>query len=185
MVKIDVCTLTSVANVRILEECRLTREKRKGDEVLCMTKLDALTIRVIRSVQLLVFRLNSVLWFPHVCHYTYMFYRGIDFVFIYVPWSGTWFYTRCRCCRLIITWPVPPMKQALLTILKRPGSSPVLWVSFCSIFSFQCIVYGLLLVIFCRPLHCLLFVDIRLLITSLLISTFVYTNACCFELFPY
>jgi len=44
--KIDVCTLTSVANVRILDERRPTREKRKGDEVLCMTKLDALRIQL-------------------------------------------------------------------------------------------------------------------------------------------
>ena len=44
MVKIDVCTLTSVANARILDEHRPTRDKRKGDEVLCMTKLDVLTI---------------------------------------------------------------------------------------------------------------------------------------------
>jgi len=35
VVKIDVYTLTSVANVRILDECRHTREKHKGDEVLC------------------------------------------------------------------------------------------------------------------------------------------------------
>ena len=49
MVKIDVCTLTSMANVRILEERRPTREKRKGDEVLCMTKLDALTILIINK----------------------------------------------------------------------------------------------------------------------------------------
>ena len=35
--EIDVCTLNSMANVRILDERRPTREKRKGDEVLCMT----------------------------------------------------------------------------------------------------------------------------------------------------
>ena len=47
MVKIDVCTLTSVANVRILDERKPTREKRKAksDEVLCMTKLDALPLK--------------------------------------------------------------------------------------------------------------------------------------------
>jgi len=44
VVKINICTLTSVANVRILDERRPTREKCKGDEVLCMTKLDALRI---------------------------------------------------------------------------------------------------------------------------------------------
>jgi len=49
VVKIDVCTLTSMANVRILDERRPTREKRKGDEVLCMTKLDALTIILSRT----------------------------------------------------------------------------------------------------------------------------------------
>ena len=31
-------------NARILDEHRRTREKRKGDEALCMTKLDALRI---------------------------------------------------------------------------------------------------------------------------------------------
>jgi hypothetical protein len=47
VVKINVCTLTSVANVPILDERRPTREKRKGDEVICMTKLDALRIQVM------------------------------------------------------------------------------------------------------------------------------------------
>ena len=102
-------------------------------------------VRVIRSVQLHGFRLNSVLWFPHV-RFVFspnLFYRGINFVFIYVPWSGTWFYTRCWWCRLTITGPVPPVKQALLTILKRTGSSPLLWGSFCSILRFQCSDCGL------------------------------------------
>jgi hypothetical protein len=38
--------VTSVANMWILDERRPTHEKRKGDEVLCMTKLDALRIHV-------------------------------------------------------------------------------------------------------------------------------------------
>ena len=40
--KINACKQTSFANVRILDKCRPTHEKRKGDKVLCMTKLDAL-----------------------------------------------------------------------------------------------------------------------------------------------
>jgi hypothetical protein len=90
-------------------------------------------VRVIRSVQLHGFRLNSVLWFPHV-RFVFspnLFYRGINFVFIYVPWSGTWFYTRCWWCRLTITGPVPPVKQALLTIPKRPGSLFTLGSKWC------------------------------------------------------
>jgi len=42
VVKIDVCKITSLANVWILEERKTKCEKRKGDEILCMTKLDAL-----------------------------------------------------------------------------------------------------------------------------------------------
>ena len=36
VVKINVCTLTSVANVLILDERRPTREKCKGDEIRCI-----------------------------------------------------------------------------------------------------------------------------------------------------
>ena len=36
--------------MRILDERRPTREKRKGDEVLCMTKLDILTIYLFHTL---------------------------------------------------------------------------------------------------------------------------------------
>jgi hypothetical protein len=47
VVKIDVCKLTSLANARILDERWYTCEKRKGDKLLCVTKLDALRIYCI------------------------------------------------------------------------------------------------------------------------------------------
>jgi hypothetical protein len=40
VVKIDVCKLISLTNAQTLDEHRHTREKLKGNEVLCMTNLD-------------------------------------------------------------------------------------------------------------------------------------------------
>ena len=50
VVEIEVCKLTSVTNVRILDQRRHASENRKGDKVLCMTNLDALRIPKGRGI---------------------------------------------------------------------------------------------------------------------------------------
>ena len=51
MVKIDVCKLISLTNAQTLDEHRRTREKLKGDEVLCMTNLVVPTIHLVPGDQ--------------------------------------------------------------------------------------------------------------------------------------
>jgi hypothetical protein len=61
VVKIDVCKLISLTNAQTLDEHRHTREKLKGNEVLCMTNLDVPTMIPILPRHCLIYDPDSSL----------------------------------------------------------------------------------------------------------------------------